>query len=164
MNCKQIEVIVRTSPKALWTSEELKSVQAHASECAQCAAFLEREKHLEDELHALFEPTPSKDILPIVMAQIENLPKRHANAPSRERQLFGSASKAIGVAAALGAYLFSLLMTGEGAHISLWDEELLALTMPDASKLIFAAGLLLYVIGVMIKGDEEMRRGDEVTK
>ena len=156
MNCKQVEVIVRTTPRALWTPEQLTSLQAHAGECTQCAAFLEREKHLEDELHALFEPTPSKDILPIVMARIENLPKQRANAPSSERQIFGSASKGIGIAAALGAYLFSLLMTGEGAHFSIWDDELLALTMPDASTLVFAAGLLLYVFGVMVKGDEEM--------
>ena len=156
MNCKQVEVVVRTAPRALWTPEQLQSVEAHAGECGQCAALLERERHLDDELRALFEPTPSKDILPIVMARIENLPKQRVKAASRERQFFGSASKGIGIAAALGAYLFSLIMTGEGAHISIWDEELLALTIPDTSTLIFAAGLLLYVVGVLMKGDEEM--------
>ena len=157
MNCKQVEVIVRTSPRAMWTPDQREAVQSHANECPECTALLKRESQLEDELQALFEPAPSRDVLPIVMARIENLPKQRANPPSRERQLFGSASKAIGIAAALGAYLFSLIMTGEGAHISLWDEELLALTVPDASTLIFAAGLLLYVVGVMVKGDEHMQ-------
>lgn len=156
MNCKQVQVIVRTAPRALWTSEQRAMVQAHASECVQCADLLAREQRFEEELHSLLEPMPSRDTLPIVMARIENLPKQSANAPSRERELFGSASKAVGIAAALGAYLFSLLVNGEGAHFSIWDDEMLALTMPDASTLVFAVGLALYVVGVLVKGDEVM--------
>jgi anti-sigma factor RsiW len=116
MNCKQVEVVVRTTPRSLWTPGQIAAVQSHASDCAECTALLAREQRFESELQSLFEPTPSSDVLPIVMAQIENLPRQHAKTPSRQRQFLGIASKGVGIAAALGAYLFSLIVNGVGSN------------------------------------------------
>ena len=91
------------------------------------------------------------------MARIENLPRQRAKNPSRQRRFLGIASKGVGIAAALGAYLFSLLLNGVGAHFSVWDHELFAPIVPDASTLVFAAGLLLYVAGVLMRRDEVMK-------
>lgn len=157
MNCNQVQVLVRTSPRAMWSRVESQSVQHHLATCAECAMLLENEAAFETQLRSLTEVAPPSDMLAIVMARTASIPRQHAKTPSRQRRLFGSASRSLGVAIALGAYLFSLVFNGAGAQFSVWDHERLVPIMPDAIALVFGAGLLLYVIGLLMRGDEVMR-------
>lgn len=144
MNCKQSQVLIRTLPRSEWSVHERQAADAHVSTCAECARLLQAEQRLDATLQSLFEPRPPNTIAPVVMARIHSQPRYHAPAPRRARSALSALSRWLGVAAAIGAYLFSFVQ-GAGTVLSI---PFLAPAAMNASTMVFAGGLLLYLGGL----------------
>lgn len=144
MNCKQSRALIRTLPRSEWSAHEAQAIDAHVSTCAACTRLLEAEQRLDATLQTLFEPQPPNTIAPVVMARIHSQPRHHAPAPSRARRTLSALSRWAGAAAAIGAYLFSFVQGG-GTVLSV---PFLAPAAMNASTMVFAAGLLLYLGGL----------------
>ncbi len=144
MNCKQSQLLIRTLPRSEWSAHERQAIDAHVSMCADCTRLLHDEQRLDSTLQSLFEPQPPNTITPVVMARIHSQPGRRAPVPSRARRTLSALSRWIGVAAAIGAYLFSLVQGG-GTVLS---TPFLTPAAMNASTMVFAAGLLLYLGGL----------------
>lgn len=150
MNCKQAQALIRTLPCSEWSTHERRELDEHVDACADCAQLLRAEQRLETAMQTLFEPQPPNTIVPVVMARIRSQPRYHSPAPSRARSTLSTVSRWLGLAAAIGAYAFSFVQ-GAGPSFPQLDTARQALLMPsaiDASTMVFAAGLLLYVAGL----------------
>ncbi len=152
MNCKQAQELIRTLPRSEWRAHERDAVDQHVSLCADCALILQSEQQLDAELRSLFEPEPPGSLAPVVMARIHSQPRHHARAPSRARSVLSTSSRWFGLAAAIGAYLFAFVQ-GQSSTLPLpqADTVLQALLTPsiaNVSTIVFAIGLLLFLVGL----------------
>ena len=152
MNCKQSQTLIRTLPRSEWPAQQRTWIDEHVGRCAECRTLLEAEQQLDAELHSLLEPEPSNTIVPVVMARIARIPLRHAAAPSRAVRLLSTTSRWIGVTAAIGAYLFALVLGGTStltlSHLSTLLQGAWAPSVTYVSTIVFAFGLFLYLFGL----------------
>lgn len=150
MNCKQSQAFIRTVPRSEWSAHEREVVDEHVRTCAECALILEDELRIDAELRTLFEPEPPNTIVPVVMARIHS--QHHARAPSPTRRALSTSSRWLGLSTAVGAYLFSFVQ-GQWSTLPLSQADtvlqaLLAPSIMSVSTLVFAGGLLLYLVGL----------------
>ena len=159
MNCERSQTLIRTLPRSEWTAQQRERIDEHAGRCAECRTLLEAEKQLDSELYSLFEPEPPSTVAPVVMARITRTPLQHASAPIGAVRVLSTASRWIGVTVAIGAYVFAL-MQGESStltlsHLGTMLEGAWAPPITAVSTMVFAFGLLLYLVGLFVSEREK---------
>lgn len=163
MNCKQSQELIRTLPRSEWRAQERSDVDEHVSACTDCAGLLLAEQRLDAELQSLFEPEPPNTIVPVVMARIRSQPRHHAPASSRTRTMVSTSSRWLGLVVAIGAYLFAFVQGESMLSLAQVDRVLQAPRVPsmmNVSTVIFAVGLLLYLVGLFEQWSRSPRNAD----
>jgi hypothetical protein len=163
MTCAHVLGLIDAGPFADYPRAHLDAAWRHATQCATCGLALETAREMTTALAALPEPEPPVDMTGVVLSRIAQFEKPNAipeqAAARRETASVPAADMAAwatglaGCGAGLAAVLFALRSSVGFDLLSVHTGSLaggLTQVFPTSVQgLTLAAGLLLYIVGLL---------------
>ena len=162
MTCEHVLSLIDALPFVECRPHQLEAVERHARDCARCGPVVVSAKALDSELSRLPEPAPPATLRAVIMARTGQHGEKRATAsgpaegsPAKTRtERRAWAALLAGVTIALGAQAYRLVVGESTLHIISpllrgGTEGLLDMPHVSPAVLVLAAGLLLYLTGLV---------------
>ena len=172
MTCSHVLARIDAVALADWAPHELAAAARHARDCAACRTTLAAARELDAGLHLLVEPALPAGLAAAIVARTARVPDPLPPSDTsrivevragRDRPAWAAAL--VGLAVALGARVYSLA-AGEAplafpsARIAGGTTGPLEMPGAEPAVLVLAAGLVLYLVGLLASLRGTARRGD----